>query len=140
MAKPDLRKARMRKVKETQKIIYEDNPKYKDLGLNKKYHILTYGCQGNEADSEVMAGIFESLGFTYCEDAAKSDVVLLNTCAIRENAEQKIAKSQKALEAAKNKVQVEENALKNNNQYKQLKKDYSKITKEINNDFSVFNK
>ena len=90
MAKPDLRKARMRKVKETQKIIYEDNPKYKDLGLNKKYHILTYGCQGNEADSEVMAGIFESLGFTYCEDAAKSDVVLLNTCAIRENAENRI--------------------------------------------------
>ena len=47
----------------------------KDMGKNKKYFVRTYGCQGNEADSEVMAGIFESLGFTYCEEAAKSDVV-----------------------------------------------------------------
>jgi len=88
--KPDLRKARMRLVKETQKIIYENNPKFKDLGLGKKYHILTYGCQGNEADSEVMAGILEELGFEYSEEASKSDIVLLNTCAIRENAENRI--------------------------------------------------
>ena len=88
--KPDLRKARMRLVKETQKIMYENNPKYQGLGLGKKYHILTYGCQGNEADSEVMAGIFEQLGFSYCEEPAKSDVVLLNTCAIREGAENRI--------------------------------------------------
>ena len=88
--KPDLRKARMRLVKETQKIMYENNPKYQTLGVGKTYHILTYGCQGNEADSEVMAGIFEQMGFTYCEEANKSDVVLLNTCAIRENAENRI--------------------------------------------------
>ena len=88
--KPDLRKARMRLVKETKTILYEFDPKYKDLGKDKKYHILTYGCQGNEADSEVMAGIFEELGFTYCEDPALCDVVLLNTCAIRENAENRI--------------------------------------------------
>ena len=88
--KPNLRQARKRLVKETQKIIYEENPKYKDLGVGKTYHILTYGCQGNEADSEVMAGIFEQLGFTYCDTPALSDVVLLNTCAIRENAENRI--------------------------------------------------
>ena len=88
--KPNLRQARKRLVKETQKIIYENNPKFKDLGLGKTYHILTYGCQGNEADSEVMAGIFEQLGFTYCDTPANSDVVLLNTCAIRENAENRI--------------------------------------------------
>ena len=88
--KPDLKKARMRLVKETKTIMYESLPKYKDLGKNKKYHILTYGCQGNEADSEVMAGIFEELGFTYCEEPSLCDVVLLNTCAIRENAENRI--------------------------------------------------
>ena len=49
-----------------------------------------------------------------------------------EAAEQKVAESQKALEAAKNKVQAETSALKNNPQYQQLKKDYTKITKEIN--------
>ena len=88
--KPDLRKARKRLTTEIETIIYEENPKYKDLGKGKTYHILTYGCQGNEADSEVMAGIFEQLGYTYNEDAATSDVVLLNTCAIRENAENRI--------------------------------------------------
>ena len=88
--KPNLRMARKRLVKETKKIIYEKNPKYKDLGLGKTYHILTYGCQGNEADSEIMAGIFESLGFAYSPEANNADVVLLNTCAIRENAENRI--------------------------------------------------
>ena len=88
--KPDLRQARKRLTKEIQTIIYEENPKYKDLGKGKTYHILTYGCQGNEADSEVMAGIFEQLGYTYNPDAYTSDVVLLNTCAIRENAENRI--------------------------------------------------
>ena len=88
--KPDLRKARKRLTKEIETIIYEENPKYKDLGKGKTYHILTYRCQGNEADSEVMACIFEQLGYTYNEDASTSDVVLLNTCAIRENAENRI--------------------------------------------------
>ena len=88
--KPNLRAARMRKVKEIETIIYEEKPEYKDLGKGKTYHILTYGCQGNEADSEVMAGIFEQLGYTYNEDPNTSDVVLLNTCAIREGAENRI--------------------------------------------------
>ncbi len=88
--KPDLRKARKRLVKDIETIIYEENPKYQNLGKGKTYHILTYGCQGNEADSEVMAGIFEQLGYTYNPVANTSDVVLLNTCAIRENAENRI--------------------------------------------------
>ena len=88
--KPDLRKARKRLVKEIETILYEENPKYKDLGKGKTYHILTYGCQGNEADSEVMAGIFEQLGYTFNENPNTSDVVLLNTCAIREGAENRI--------------------------------------------------
>ena len=88
--KPDLRKARKRLVKEIETIIYQENPKYQNLGLGKTFHILTYGCQGNEADSEVMAGIFEQLGYKFNPDPNTSDVVLLNTCAIRENAENRI--------------------------------------------------
>lgn len=88
--KPDLRKARKRLTKETETILYELNPKYENLGKGKTYHIHTYGCQGNNADSEVMAGIFEQLGFEFVEDETKADVVLLNTCAIRENAENRI--------------------------------------------------
>ena len=88
--RPDLRRARKRMIKEIETIIYEEDPKYKNLGNGKTYHILTYGCQGNEADSEVMAGIFEQLGYTYNPEPHKSDVVLLNTCAIREGAENRI--------------------------------------------------
>ena len=60
------------------------------LGKGKTYAIFTYGCQGNEADSEVMAGILESMAYTKASDPMNADVVLLNTCAIRENAEQRI--------------------------------------------------
>ncbi len=88
--KPDLRKARKRLTQTTEKVIFESSEKHKNLGDNLTYHVLTYGCQGNEADSEIISGIFESLGFKYKEDFLTADVVLLNTCAIRENAENRI--------------------------------------------------
>ena len=62
----------------------------KNIGLNKSYYIRTYGCQGNEADSEVIAGILEFLGFRKSEEVENADVILLNTCAVRENAEEKV--------------------------------------------------
>ena len=62
----------------------------KDVGKDKKYFIRTYGCQGNEADSEVIAGILEFLGYKKSNDAEGADVILLNTCAVRENAEEKV--------------------------------------------------
>lgn len=86
---PSLKDARMR-TKKIPTIQYELDEQYKDLGKGKTYAIFTYGCQGNEADSEVMAGILEQIGYTKAEDAMQADVVLLNTCAIRENAEQRI--------------------------------------------------
>jgi len=88
--KPNLLMARKRLSKETAQIIYENNPKYQELGKGKTYHILTYGCQGNEADSEVLAGILEQIGYTHNDNPETSDVVILNTCAIRENAENRI--------------------------------------------------
>ena len=56
----------------------------------KKYFIRTYGCQGNLRDSEVIAGILEFLGYTKADKVENADVVLLNTCAVRENAEEKV--------------------------------------------------
>lgn len=55
-----------------------------------KYLILTYGCQMNVHESEKLAGILESNGYEVCSNAVEADVVVFNTCAIRESAEQKI--------------------------------------------------
>ena len=58
--------------------------------MNKKYLILTYGCQMNVHESEKLAGILEANGYEACGNAVEADIVVFNTCAIRENAEQKI--------------------------------------------------
>lgn len=57
---------------------------------NRRYHITTFGCQMNKADSERMAGILEDMGFEFSEDPNNADVILYNTCTIRDNAEQKV--------------------------------------------------
>ena len=54
------------------------------------YFIRTFGCQMNEHDSERIAGLLESDGMTRTDDAAAADVVVLNTCTIRENADQRL--------------------------------------------------
>ena len=87
---PSLKAARLRKIMPTETIDYTVEEKYKNLGKGKTYYIYTYGCQGNMADSEIMAGILESIGYEFSNDPLKADVVLLNTCAVRENAEQRI--------------------------------------------------
>jgi len=56
----------------------------------RRYHITTFGCQMNKADSERMAGILEDMGFEWCEDPNNADLILYNTCSIRDNAEQKV--------------------------------------------------
>ncbi|CDW86023.1 rna modification family [Stylonychia lemnae] len=57
---------------------------------NKTYFIETHGCQMNVADTEIVQSILESAGFEASENINKADVVLVNTCAIREGAEKKI--------------------------------------------------
>ena len=59
-------------------------------GGRGEYWITTFGCQMNKADSERMAGILESLGYTAGSDEQSADLVLYNTCTIRDNAEQKV--------------------------------------------------
>ncbi|MEB3883254.1 tRNA (N6-isopentenyl adenosine(37)-C2)-methylthiotransferase MiaB [Lyngbya sp. CCY1209] len=56
----------------------------------RNYHITTFGCQMNKADSERMAGILDEMGLTFVEDPNDADIVLYNTCTIRDNAEQKV--------------------------------------------------
>jgi tRNA-2-methylthio-N6-dimethylallyladenosine synthase len=63
---------------------------FQGLGNGKKFYIRTYGCQMNEHDTEVMAGIFLGLGYAPTDTVNDADVILLNTCAIRENAENKV--------------------------------------------------
>ena len=58
--------------------------------MDKKYLILTFGCQMNVHESEKLAGILENMGYTLAEKDTEADVVVFNTCAIRESAEQKI--------------------------------------------------
>ena len=57
---------------------------------SKKYNIVTFGCQMNKADSERMAGVLENMGFEAAPDPNLADLVLYNTCTIRDNAEQKV--------------------------------------------------
>ena len=88
---PDLKKARKRI--EDAKIIdnsFEIPLNIVNIGNNKKYHIRTYGCQSNLRDTETMKGICEVLGYTWVEDIYQADLVILNTCAVRENAEEKV--------------------------------------------------
>ncbi|MGD1940760.1 MAG: tRNA (N6-isopentenyl adenosine(37)-C2)-methylthiotransferase MiaB [Leptolyngbyaceae cyanobacterium] len=56
----------------------------------RRYHVTTFGCQMNKADSERMSGILETMGMTWEADPLQADVVLYNTCTIRDNAEQKV--------------------------------------------------
>ena len=56
----------------------------------KKLFIETYGCQMNVADSEVVASVMQMAGYEVCNDISDADAVLLNTCSVRDNAEQKI--------------------------------------------------
>lgn len=62
----------------------------KDFGKGKFYAITTYGCQMNEHDTEVMRGLFEAMGYVSTEDRREADVILFNTCAVREGAEDKV--------------------------------------------------
>ena len=59
-------------------------------GKNLKYYILTMGCQLNENDSEKICGMLENMGYNRTEDIFEADLVIYNTCCVRENAEEKL--------------------------------------------------
>jgi tRNA-2-methylthio-N6-dimethylallyladenosine synthase len=90
-APPSLKDAKKRGKEE---IAYYDNfeidERFRGMGANRKFYIRTYGCQMNEHDTEVIAGILIGLGYEPTDTVEDANVVLLNTCAIRENAENKV--------------------------------------------------
>ena len=61
-----------------------------DIFAGKKYYIKTYGCQMNVHDSEEIKSLIENLGYTETDNYEESDLIILNTCAIRENAHDKV--------------------------------------------------
>ena len=90
--KPSYAEARKR-TKEEVKILtdaYIMNNELSKIGTGKKYHIITYGCQANERDSETISAILEDMSFTKTDNMDDADLILLNTCAIRENAHNKV--------------------------------------------------
>ncbi len=76
----------MLKTKSLNKI----NSHHHEKSITSSYWITTFGCQMNKADSERMAGILENLGYVKAEDEFEADLVLYNTCTIRDSAEQKV--------------------------------------------------
>ena len=64
--------------------------KEKNIGKNLKYSILTMGCQLNENDSEKIAGMLEEMQYEYIEDFKEADLIVFNTCCVRENAEERL--------------------------------------------------
>ena len=90
--KPSYAEARKR-TKEEVKILtdaYIMNNELSKIGIGKKYHIITYGCQANERDSETISAILEDMSFIKTDNMEDADLILLNTCAIRENAHNKV--------------------------------------------------
>ena len=89
---PNLKEAKVRTKNKVDIVnnAYNIPKEVKNIGKNKTYHIITYGCQMNVHDSENISAIMEDLGYTRNEIMDKSDVIILNTCAIRENAHNKV--------------------------------------------------
>ncbi len=88
---PSLIEARKRlKEVETKKFSLSAPEEAKTYYKGKKYFIRTYGCQANIRDEEVMSGILDDFGMEKVLDGALADVLIINTCAVRENAEDKV--------------------------------------------------
>lgn len=87
---PEKEKARVRTKSKVKTKNYKIDESLKTLGKGKKYYIKTYGCQMNVHDSENIKAILEDMSFKETDEMEKADLILLNTCAIRENAHNKV--------------------------------------------------
>lgn len=86
---PDMRRARKR-IEEPKEIVFEYRKDLKDKYKGLNFLLNTYGCQANEADSEFMNNVLTYMGFTRVYDYENADFIMLNTCAIRETAENRV--------------------------------------------------
>ena len=90
MLVPNLKQAKIRTKNKIEIDKYKIDETLKNLGQGKKYFLKTYGCQMNEHDSENIKAILEKMSYTETIDMEDADLILLNTCAIRENAHNKV--------------------------------------------------
>lgn len=90
MNMPSLKEARKRTTKEVQTKNYKANDENKKVLKDKTFFLKTYGCQMNEHDSENMKGLLKELGMKEMKDFEDADLIMLNTCSIRENAHNKV--------------------------------------------------
>ncbi len=88
MKTPNMLEAKKRNQKEIEYINYNND--LGKFGNGRKFYVRTYGCQMNEHDSEKIRGMLLSAGFIPTEDITDADIIILNTCAIRENAHDKV--------------------------------------------------
>ena len=88
MKTPNMLDAKKRNQNEIKYVNYDKN--FDKFGEGKTFFVRTYGCQMNEHDSEKIRGMMKSVGFKLVDSIEKADVVILNTCAIRENAHDKV--------------------------------------------------
>ena len=87
---PNLLEAKKRTNNKVKNYKYIKDDKYKEVGKNKTYYIKTYGCQMNVHDSENIKALLEEMSFSEVDNMECADLILLNTCAIRENAHNKV--------------------------------------------------
>ncbi|AWB46870.1 tRNA (N6-isopentenyl adenosine(37)-C2)-methylthiotransferase MiaB [Paenibacillus sp. CAA11] len=97
-AAPSHKEEKRRGKEEVQVLSFENGltaelmESFREMNRQKQhyYSITTYGCQMNEHDTETMKGLLEQMGYQSTDDRKDADIILLNTCAIRENAEDKV--------------------------------------------------
>lgn len=89
MQLPNYKEASIRSKERVEKEQYQLPVEDRELGKNKTYFLKTYGCQMNEHDSENIQAMLEEMGFKEAADYEQADLILLNTCSIRENAHNK---------------------------------------------------
>lgn len=90
MQLPDLKQARKRTNEKVELIRFTEQEKYKNIVRDKYYFVKTYGCQMNEHDSENIKAMLEYMGYIESEKIESADLIILNTCSIRENANNKV--------------------------------------------------
>ena len=87
---PSINDARRRSKDSVDTVTFSLDEKYINLGKDKKYYIITHGCQANQRDSETMAGLLDAMGYISTDEDKKADVIIINTCAVRQGAEEKV--------------------------------------------------
>jgi tRNA-2-methylthio-N6-dimethylallyladenosine synthase len=88
---PNIHQASRRGKEQTERTYFEQlNEELCELGAGRYYHIITHGCQMNVHDTEVIAGLLEEMSYQATSNEEEADLIIVNTCAIRDNAESRV--------------------------------------------------